>query len=568
MQNENIKRIPHCLFLLLSASLLFAISNPNILIKQGLSYTAWVMYVPYFFLIKKASLKNSWLYSGLYGLLSVFFYGSWLYNYNPVCLYLALVIAFIGLSLLGLFLKLLEGLFKKEVWFIWALSLSAFEYVRSLGFFGFHYGLAAYTQWKMTILLQSLSLFGPFGLNLIIVFSSAIIFAFLSKIEDKRILQKKSIEDNVHYDGASYVNYVSENQKLLKNTSLKLPLITAGIWLCLFMFILIYGGLSLKKNEECKTIKVAAIQHNDDPESNGLDNYHESLQALIQLTDQALEINPDIDIVLWPETAFVPSVMYHYSQSGNKDRQKLVNHLLNYIDSRNPVFIIGNQHIALDKSQGQKNYYNSALLFKGGENVIPPDPQIYSKIKLVPVSEYFPYEKFMPHVYKAILNRNKFFWTQGKELKLLSAEGIDFYTPICFENTFPSLCSQAHIKGADCFFSLTNDSWAKSLPCQYMHLAMAKFRALENRLPVVISAVSGFTAMIDNKGHIKELANPFSKNYIVSTVDIAKNKQKLTIYNKSGDLFGYGSLFLLLALLIIRLFIVIIKKNYVRTHRI
>ena len=41
-------------------------------------------------------------------------------------------------------------------------------------------------------------------------------------------------------------------------------------------------------------------------EENGIENYSESLQQLITLTDEALEINPDIKIVVWPETAFVP----------------------------------------------------------------------------------------------------------------------------------------------------------------------------------------------------------------------------------------------------------------------
>ena len=558
MVAKNIKKIVLCLSLVFAGAFLFAFSNPNPLIKHGFAFTAWFMYVPFFMLIKKSTFKTCWLYSGIYGLLAVGLYAWWLYNYNPLCLGIALTIAFAGMALFGFLLKLIEKYFVKNAWLVQFLAVCTFEYLRTLGFMGFHYGLAAYTQWRMTLLIQNAGIIGVFGLNFFVVFCSAVVFAFISKIEDKKEILQKMIADNNHYNGATYVNYVSENDRLLQNTSLKLPIVLLSIWGVLFIAMLIYGSVTLNKNNDYKTVTVAAIQHNDKPNENGIENFREAVQQLINLTDEALEINPDIDFVIWPETAVVPSIVYNYNQKENTDRKQLITYLLNYIDNRSPVFVIGNQHIAVKSDGSDRKLYISSLLLEPQKNVIPPEPEIYSKMHLVPFSEHFPFEKFFPHIYKALLEHEKFFSNEGEELKVFNAGGISFYTPICFEDTFPDLCRKAYQKGARCFFCLTNDAWSKSEACQYQHLAMAEFRAIENKVPVVISAVSGQSAIIDPKGIITAMAVPFTKSYVSGQIQIVPDSRKPTIYNKIGDIFGYGTAFLLLAVLLIRIIIGII----------
>ena len=88
---KKIKNIFECFALVLAGSILFALPNPNIVFKNGLGIFAWIMYVPFLFIIKKTSLKSCWLFGGLYGSLCVGFYAYWLYTYNPICLYIALV---------------------------------------------------------------------------------------------------------------------------------------------------------------------------------------------------------------------------------------------------------------------------------------------------------------------------------------------------------------------------------------------------------------------------------------------------------------------------------------------
>ncbi len=564
MDSKKIRKIKTKNFFLLlllaiTGGLLFALANPNPLIKEGWGFIGWFMYVPYLFLIKKSFLKNSWFYSGLYGTLCVCLYAYWLYNYDPLCLYIAIPIGFLATAILGLALKSIEKLFVKNAWLIQFLLLCSFEYLRTLGFLGIHYGLAAYTQWKFNSLIQISSVTGVFGLNAIVIFSSVIIFTFISKIEDKKYFMHKMISDDEHYEGATYINYVSENSKSLKKASLKIPIIAFSIWALLLIGIIVQGTIKLNKNQDYETITAVAVQHADDPDSNGMENFSESLHTLMNLTDEAFEMNSQIKLVIWPETAIVPSILYHYNQEGNSDRKKLVTYVLEYFNKHDASFIIGNQHIEVKETTGEKIYYNSALLFDK-DCLFPPKPQLYNKIHLVPFSETFPYQKYFPHIYKAILEKQKFFSEPGDQIKLLNTRGLDIYTPICFENTFPDLCRKACKKGARALVCLVNDSWSKSQSCQYQHLAMAKFRAVENHVPLAISAVSGQTAFIDPNGQIMAMALPFTKSYVICDFPILKKGQNPCLYNKIGDLCGYGFAFLLLLALLIRCIIAIINK--------
>ena len=559
---KKIKNIFECLALVLAGGILFVLPNPNIVFKNGLGIFAWIMYVPFLFIIKKTSLRICWLFGGLYGSLSVGLYAYWLYTYNPVCFYIALAVSFFGIALLSLALKGIEKLFNKNAWFIQFLLLCSFDYLRTKGFMGIHYGLAAYTQSNTNLILQSAEFGGVFFINCLIIFSSSLVFSFLSKLEDKKRINKKMISDNELYDGATYINYVSQNEIELSKTSLKMPCICTCVWLAVLIFVLIWGKLSKenwqKRYSSYDSVTVAAIQHNDDPHQNGMENFTDSIQRLISLTEEALEINPEIKIVLWPETAVVPSIVYNYNRTDNSDRKKLVNYLLNYLNNSECDFILGNQHIQVNPDGSNRKIYNTAMLFVPGKNVIPPKPYINYKNHLVPFSEYFPYQKYFPHIYKSLLEYEQFFLDEGSELTVFNSNGLNIYSPICFENTFPDLCRQAYKKGARSLFCLVSDSWSNSLICQNQHLAMAKFRAVENRIPVAISSVSGQTAFLNQNGQVTVMALPFTQTYATGQVPVVPSWQKPTLYNQIGDIFGTGPLFLLIILLIIRSIIVII----------
>ena len=100
----------------------------------------------------------------------------------------------------------------------------------------------------------------------------------------------------------------------------------------------------------------------------------------------------------------------------------------------------------------------------------------YDKVKLVPFTEYFPYEKLFPGLTRWLIAKFGYFWTPGPGPTLLESGQSRFAAPICFEDSFGRY--MASFDKPDFFIIQTNDSWAKSESMQEQHLAMSIFRAV------------------------------------------------------------------------------------------
>lgn len=550
-----------CFILSVIASLIFYLANPNPLIKNGIGAFGFLIYLPVFFIVKKADFKTVWFFGGLYGSLSYGLYAFWLHNFNSWGIFLVCFAYFYIMAVLFLLLKVIDKLFLKNAWIVQALLICSYEYVKTLGFLGFSYGVSAYTQWRNTYFIQICDLIGVFGLNFFIIFPSSFIYSFIDKSGMRsHLLNTEHFEKGI--ENLSTLSHYVKKEKALKLTDLRLTFISLILWVLCMIFIYIYGYVDIKgkkNNSRHQSVKVLAIQNNEDPWKNGIDEYAKNIQNSKKLTEEAFELNPDIDFVIWSETSVVPSILYHYYKIQDTRRFNLVYSLLNYIENKNAVFVIGNGHEE-DSDEGKK-LYNSVQVYEPGQNVIPPEPDLYFKKHLVPLSESFPYKKQFPLIYKILSSGNNHLWEKGNEYKVFNYKGLAFSTPICFEDTFGEDCRHFVEKGARCFFTLSNDGWSKSRACQYQHLAIAVFRSVENRVPSVRSTATGESCIIDQNGKIKKMAEDFCQSYVIGDVDLLDSSLKTSIYTLYGDFCGKGEILLLSIILIIQILNVIIKKN-------
>jgi apolipoprotein N-acyltransferase len=291
------------------------------------------------------------------------------------------------------------------------------------------------------------------------------------------------------------------------------------------------------------------IQPNSDPWLGGIPAVRKDLDTLIRLTDRALAEHDGVELVVWPETAFVPCIAMHYQRRNDRERYALVEKLLTYIDGARADFVLGNDHAEQGWTrEGRLDMldYNSALLFSPKKNTLPPEPAVYKKTRLVPFTEYFPFEKRFPALYEKLLNGDTHMWEPGKEAVVFEGAGLRFGTPICFEDTFGYIARRFVQNGAQAIVNLSNDAWSKSVSCQYQHLSMAVFRSVENRVPSARSTASGQTAVIDPNGKITAMAEPFVETYIVAAIPKRENARR-TLYTALGDWFGAAQVFAALA---------------------
>ena len=493
----------------LAGAVLFALANPGFIFSKGVPLAAWVMYVPAFMLVRRSSFKTVWLWGGVYGALSYCLYVSWLVTFHAVAAAAISIEYFISYALLFLCLKIADRFCGCHAWITEWLILCSHEYLKTTGFAGFSYGVAGYTQWQNLILIQSASLFGVWALTFLIDFTSAWFYAVYVGAETKDIAGFRA--------------------------SAKRRARSIAIWACALAAFIVYGTFLLsQKNENGKFIKVCAVQHNTDPWQGDIASYEKDVKTLMKLTDRALSENPDIALVVWPETAVVPSILTHYTKRLDRRRFDLVDSVLHFIDEKKAVFVIGNFH-SVDTGGIHTDDYNSAFVFTPGKNVVPPEPEIYRKIHLVPFTETVPFAKRLPRLYDALEKADTHLWAKGRERTVFHAAGISFSVPICFEDTFGDDCRRFVAAGARAFVNMSNDAWSKSLSCQNQHLAMAVFRCAENRVPAVRSTASGQTCIVDRTGKILCEAEPFTETYLTGMMPVADDTAGKTLYNKTGD---------------------------------
>jgi apolipoprotein N-acyltransferase len=82
------------------------------------------------------------------------------------------------------------------------------------------------------------------------------------------------------------------------------------------------------------------------------------------------------------------------------------------------------------------------------------------------------------------------------------APGLPPFSPlICYEVIFPGAVTDPRDR-PDWLLNVTNDGWFGRSPGPYQHFASARFRAVEEGLPLARAANTGISAMVDPFGRV------------------------------------------------------------------
>jgi apolipoprotein N-acyltransferase len=110
---------------------------------------------------------------------------------------------------------------------------------------------------------------------------------------------------------------------------------------------------------------------------------------------------------------------------------------------------------------------------------------------------------------------------------------------ICYESVYGSFVTGFVRNGAQLLAVMTNDAWWGETPGHRQLLSYTKLRAIETRLPVVRSANTGISAIIDPRGEITQQI-PYLERSAISATIYPQNI--FTFYVKYGDYIGRLSL--------------------------
>lgn len=494
--------------LLVLSALLFSLAFPSFLSVKGWAPLAYVAIAPAFIVVHRTNWIGSFLLGWLYGLISYAIFNYWLAIFHPLAIFIVPLIYSAYFLLLFPLLKLADRLFPRYGYLVQVLLWMGYELLRTKGFLGYPYGNLGYSQYEFLPLIQIASVFGMWGVSLLVIFPSAFLGNALKKLSR-----------------SAFFDFLSIHRAAIL------------AWAGIMILAIGIGFVSMRSYEDQRQWKVALVQQNEDPWRSSVEAYRDALETLIRLSDKALEEEPEI--VVWSETAFVPRIEWHNRYRTSRPHYELVRELLDYLAAREVPFVVGNDHAENGADPGRPLEpvdYNAAILFEEGEI-----QEIYKKTHLVPFTEHFPYEKSLPGMHRLLVEADTHFWAKGEEYTVFESGGVRFSTPICFEDVFGYLSREFVNRGAQVIVNMTNDSWSGSVAAQMQHAAMAVFRAVENRRSVVRSTNGGMTWIIDPDGRIIADLPPFIDAVLVDTVPVYDGRT--SIYTRFGDWFAWGLLF-------------------------
>ncbi|QGZ96953.1 apolipoprotein N-acyltransferase [Terricaulis silvestris] len=143
--------------------------------------------------------------------------------------------------------------------------------------------------------------------------------------------------------------------------------------------------------------------------------------------------------------------------------------------------------------------YNSAAVIDGVSGV-PRLSQTYDKYHLVPFGEYIPFWSTISQFNIAPLQRIGAGFTPGdRPTRLIIPEAPPAIVLICYEAIFPGLTPRGDERPG-WIISVTNDAWFGNGSGPYQHFAMARYRAIEEGLPMARAAAGGISGIIDAYG--------------------------------------------------------------------
>ncbi len=206
----------------------------------------------------------------------------------------------------------------------------------------------------------------------------------------------------------------------------------------------------------------------------------EQLARLMELTKR-----PGFDrvsLVVWPETA-VPYIV---------DPKSPVLGVLATAVPAGGYLLTGVQRFTGNEADG---VWNSLLAIDQRGDIAA----YYDKVHLVPMGEYIPFHKELPPV-SGMVGRGSF--EVGDGPKMITLPGVPPFSPfICYEAIFPGAITPAGQRPS-WLLNVTNDAWFGVSTGPFQHLTSARLRAVEEGLPLVRSANTGISAMVDAYGRV------------------------------------------------------------------
>ncbi len=284
----------------------------------------------------------------------------------------------------------------------------------------------------------------------------------------------------------------------------------------------IYGDFR-KKEIETKYMdfaNIGIVQGN----FSGLDKksagkFEEMLETYNSLSKSLMDNT--LDLVVWPESA-IPA--FFDSSRSDYDVVK------KFKDSPLLFGTHSREIVSINDVEKEKIYNALVLVSEKGEKI-----GAYYKRRLLPFVEGFE-PKFL-NIIMNIYGLSPF--SPGTKNEILKCKNMKIAANICYEDIIPYFVRKSlrhEGENANILINCTNDSWFGGALEPNMHLHIAGFRSIENRISLVRATCTGYSAAFSPKGDLLYKSGLFTSEAKNVKVPLLETR---TIYNVFGWFFVY-----------------------------
>jgi apolipoprotein N-acyltransferase len=377
--------------------------------------------------------------------------------------------------------------------FVWV----ATELLRAHTFFEFPWCLLGYSQHAFLPVIQVASVTAVYGVSFLLALSSSLLA--YAALETRAPRRRAAAAAAVLVAGATWAG---------------------GAW------------AMARPVPETGRVVVGLVQGGIRQEDKWVPEYAEdNVERHLQLTAEAA--GRGARLVVWPESA----VPFLYDRDA-----RLAGRLQDAVRAHGIHLFFGNDDLETSAGGERRIYVGAKLLSPEGQVTAR-----YRKIHLVPFGEYVPLQRLFTFGgrFAAKLVQEVSDFSPGSEAVTGEVDGHRVGGYICYEAIFPGLVRRFAASGAELLVNVTNDAWYGTTSAPYQHLAMAAFRAVENRRYMVRAANTGITAVVDPWGRVLEPTRLFDRAVLVREVPFVA---EATFYTRHGDVFAQACAAVALAL--------------------
>lgn len=322
------------------------------------------------------------------------------------------------------------------------------------------------SQYRQTLFIQSLDLWGPLGLTFIVTLASAVVYQTLSW--------------------------------WLRGRG-RLPRLGWAVLCSLLVANLVYGlGAMAASDDDValaeRRVRIGIVQTN----MGTYQKASEPEEGLRRHREQSLEVEAQgAELVVWPESGYA----YRLPASITNVKRSVMGPL-------STPLLFGGIRLAAEQT------YNSAFLADANGEL----QGSYDKTYLLAFGEHIPLGETFPFLYDLPPFRQTARFSRGRHTRPLTLDGVRYGVLICYEDILPGFVREVMDGMPHVLVNITNDAWFGNSREPLIHLALATFRAVETRRFLVRATNTGISAFVDPAGRIIEQTPVFARANLIHPV--------------------------------------------------